>query len=159
MVSLASSFCKPKSSFKPTVSCLVFKIWTLNKHFRKIETPLLIFNFFLKKYQMSRASHAYFYLHTIQGPAVTSLKPHVELLANKGAVVAAQLSSGAADRRNRRHRWLASRPRFGCTFYVVAVGTSYAKTRAKVFFYIGIYSTCSFWKMHKKCKSDFINLL
>ena len=73
---------------------------------------------------MSRASHAYFYLHTIQGPAVTSLKPHVELLANKGAVVAAQLSSGAADRRNRRHRWLASRPRFGCTtLYVVAVDT------------------------------------
>ena len=93
---------------------------------------------------MSRASNAYIFTFTkFKGTAVTSLKPHAELLQrDKGAVVAVLSSPPSVLRfegTGAIHRWLASRPRFGCThtLYVVAVVvcTSFnAKTRAKVFF-------------------------
>ena len=91
---------------------------------------------------MSRASNTYIFLPS-QNSAVTSLKPHAELLQrDKGAVVAVLSSPPSVLRfegTGAIHRWLASRPRFGCThtLYVVAVVvcTSFnAKTRAKVLF-------------------------
>ena len=111
---------------------------------------------------MSRASNAYIFLPS-QNSAVTSLKPHAELLQrDKGAVVAVLSSPPSVLRfegTGAIHRWLASRPRFGCThtLYVVAVVLVLMPKRApKSSFYIRYWnilflSTCSFQKMHQKC--------
>ena len=126
---------------------IVFKLWTFKKYLRKVLKDLIISKFFFKKKYtrwVELQMLIYFYLHKIQGDGCYKFEASrwTTIEGDKGAVVAVLSSPPSVLRfegTGAIHRWLASRPRFGCThtLYVVAVVvcTSFnAKTRAKVFF-------------------------
>ena len=64
-----------------TTECQLYSNYELSRNISENFWKIWLFKFFLKKeiYQMSRASNAYIFLPS-QNSAVTSLKPHAELL-------------------------------------------------------------------------------